>query len=79
MHKPRYVVINREGEWHIKQAGRRFPGSYASKTQALSAAIECAAKDGDEGHSVDVLVRTEDEHFVTEWTVGRATPASRKA
>jgi hypothetical protein len=79
MHKPRYVVINREGEWLIKQAGRRFPSSYASKTQALSAAIEYAAKDGDEGYSVDVLVRTEDEHFVTEWTAGRATPASRKA
>jgi hypothetical protein len=78
MHKPRYVVINREGEWQIKQAGRRFSGSYASKTQALSAAIEFAAKDGDEGHSVEVLVRTEDDHFVTEWAATRATPASRK-
>jgi len=71
MHKPRYVVVHQEGEWRIKQAGRRFSGSYASKTQALSAAIEFAERDGDAGHSVEVLVRDEDEHFVTEWASGR--------
>ncbi len=71
MHRPRYVVVNQEGDWQIKQAGRHFSGSYASKTQALCAAIEFAEKDGNEGHEVEVLVRHEDERFVTEWVYGR--------
>jgi hypothetical protein len=65
------VVVNQEGEWQIKQAGRRFSSSYASKTQALCAAIEFAEKDGNEGHAAEVLVRHEDERFVTEWVYGR--------
>jgi hypothetical protein len=82
MHKPRYVVLHQDGEWQIKQAGRHFSGFYADKTQALCAAIEFAEKDGDEGHFVEVLVRHEDDHFVTEWVYGRdARPekASRTA
>lgn len=68
MHKPRYVVVNLEGEWQIKQAGRHFSGSYSSKTGALSVAIELAEKDG---APAEVVVRHEDEHFVTEWTFGQ--------
>lgn len=71
MHNPRYVVVNLEGEWQIKQAGRHFSGSYATKTQALCAAIEFAEEDGRAGHFAQVLVRHEDDHFVTEWVYGR--------
>lgn len=71
MHKPRYVVVNHEGEWRIRQAGRHFSVSYASKTQALYAAIEFAETDGKAGNSAEVMVRHEDDHFVTEWVHGR--------
>jgi hypothetical protein len=71
MHKPRYVVVNHEGEWLIKQAGRHFSDSYASKAQALYAAIEFAERDGNDGHFAEVLVRHEDERFVTEWAYGK--------
>ncbi|HEY2530636.1 MAG TPA: DUF2188 domain-containing protein [Xanthobacteraceae bacterium] len=71
MHKPRYVVVNQEGEWRIKQAGRHLSASYTSKTQALSAAIEFAEKDGHQGRVAEVIVRHEDEHFVTEWVFGQ--------
>jgi hypothetical protein len=70
MHKPRYVVVNQEGEWHIRQAGRHFSASYPSKSQALCAAIEFAEKEGDQGYSTEVLVRHEDDRFITEWVYG---------
>jgi hypothetical protein len=37
----------------------------------LGAAIEFAERDGYAGHLVEVLVRHEDGHFLTEWTFGR--------
>jgi hypothetical protein len=67
----RYVVVRREGEWKIVQAGRRHSGSYPSRRQALCAAIEYAEKDGQPGRRVEVLVREEDGHFLTEWSFGR--------
>lgn len=71
MHKPRYVVVNQEGEWRVKQAGRHISACYASKTQALSAAIEFAERDEHQGRVAEVIVRHEDEHFVTEWVSGQ--------
>ena len=74
MHKPRYVVINQEGAWRIRQAGRHFPTSFQNKSEALCAAIELAERDGDNGCFAEVLVRHEDEHFVTEWVYGDPSP-----
>ncbi len=71
MHKPRYVVVHEEGTWRIRQAGRHFSDAYGSKTQALSAAIAFAEQDGQHGRYAEVLVRHEDDHFVTEWAYGR--------
>jgi hypothetical protein len=71
MNHLRYVVVRREGEWKIVQAGRRHSGSYPSRRQALCAAIEYAEKDGQPGRRVEVLVREEDGHFLTEWSFGR--------
>jgi hypothetical protein len=70
MNHLRYVVLRREGEWKIVQAGRRYSGSYPSKRQALCAAIEFAELDGRAGRRVEVLVRHEDGHFFTEWIFG---------
>jgi len=70
MRKPKYVVVNIEGEWRIRRAGRHFEETYASKTQALCAAIEFAEKDGNEGRPAEVLVRHEDSRFITEWVCG---------
>jgi hypothetical protein len=71
MHKPRVVVVNQEGRWRIRQAGRHFSVAYASKIQALSAAIEIAEMEGRAGHGAEVMVRHEDDHFATEWVYGR--------
>jgi hypothetical protein len=82
MHKPRYVVLNQGGQWQIKQAGRHFSGVYSSKAQALVAAIELAESDVNDGRSAEVLVRHEDDYFITEWAYGKdlhlndATPAA---
>jgi hypothetical protein len=67
----RYVVVRREDEWKIVQGGRRYSGSYPSQKQALCAAIEFAERDCQAGRRVEVLVRHEDGHFLTEWTFGR--------
>ena len=71
MDRPRYVVLNQGGEWRVRQASRRISGYYASKSQALCAAIELAEQDGAHGSFAEVIVRHEDDHFVTEWVYGR--------
>jgi hypothetical protein len=71
MNHLRYVVLRREAEWKIVQGGRRYSATYPSKRQALCAAIELAEKDGHAGRRVEVLVRDEDGHFLTEWTFGQ--------
>jgi hypothetical protein len=80
MHKPRYVVVNQNGEWRIRQAGRRhFSEVYASKTQALCAAIEFAEQDGKDGGFAEVMVRHEDDRFITEWVYGQDPRADKAA
>jgi hypothetical protein len=44
--------------------------NFPSKAQALCAAIELAEKDGKRGHAPEVLVRHEDDRFITEWVYG---------
>jgi hypothetical protein len=70
-HHLRYVVMRREREWKIVQAGHRHPGSYLSKRQAVCAAIEFAERDGRAGYHVEVLVRHEDGRFLPEWVSGK--------
>jgi hypothetical protein len=65
----RYVVVGQGDRWTIIQGRRRF-SQYASKSQAMVAAIEFAEKDGDAGRDVEVLVRHEDGRFMTEWIFG---------
>jgi hypothetical protein len=70
LHKSRYVVINHDGAWEIKNAHRRVTATFPSKAQALCAAIELAEHDGVDGHAPEVLVRHEDDRFITEWAYG---------
>jgi hypothetical protein len=70
MHKSRYVVMQKDGEWQIKSAYRQVTSTFPSKAQALCAAIELAEKDGNRGHAPEVLVRHEDDRFITEWVYG---------
>jgi hypothetical protein len=70
LHKSRYVVINHDGAWEIKNAHRRVTATFPSKAQALCAAIELAEHDGVRGHAPEVLVRHEDDRFITEWAYG---------
>jgi hypothetical protein len=55
----------------VRSASRRCAETYASKTQALCAAIEFAEADGRQGHRAEVLVRHEDERIILEWTYGQ--------
>jgi hypothetical protein len=71
MHKSRYVVMQKDGEWQIKNAYRHVTSTFPSKAQALCAAIELAEKDGNRGHEPEVLVRHEDDRFITEWVYGQ--------
>ena len=85
VHKSRYVVMNQNGEWQIRNAHSHVTATFPSKVQALCAAIELAEKDGGDGHAPEVLVRHEDNRFITEWVYGEdlhpdeaARPAGRK-
>jgi hypothetical protein len=69
MHGARYVVLSQSGEWRILHAGHLVTG-YPSKTDAMSAAIELAEKEGHAGREAEVLVRHEDGCFLTEWMFG---------
>ena len=46
VHKSRYVVMNQNGEWQIRNAHSHVTATFPSKVQALCAAIELAEKDG---------------------------------
>jgi len=85
MSRSRYVDVNHEGDWQVRNVHRRVASSFPSKAQALCAAIELAEKDGEGGQSPEVLVRHEDDRFITEWVYGEdvhpddtARPAGRK-
>jgi hypothetical protein len=47
MHKSRYVVMNQNGGWQIRNVYRHVTSIFLSKAQALCAAIELAEKDGE--------------------------------
>src|SRR5215468_2261703 len=66
----RYVVVSEESRWQIVRGGRRYPETYASKTQAVCSAIAFAERDGLAGRRAEVMVRHEDGHFITEWVYG---------
>jgi hypothetical protein len=70
LHKSRYVVMNQNGGWQIRNAHRHVTATFPSKAQALCAAIELAERDGERGHAPEVLVRHEDDRFITEWVYG---------
>jgi hypothetical protein len=72
----RYVVVGQGDRWTIIQGRRRF-SEYASKLQAMYAAIEFAEKDGDAGRDAEVLVRHEDGRFLTEWMFGRNSQSDK--
>ena len=74
MFNPRYIVVNHEFGWRIIQGGRRFPGDYPSKTQAICSAIAFAEQDGNAGRQAEVLVQHEDGRFIIEWVFGRHSP-----
>ena len=65
MHKSRYVVTNQDGGWQIRNVHHYVAATFPSKVQALCAAIELAEKDGGRGHAPEVLVRHEDDRFIT--------------
>jgi Uncharacterized protein conserved in bacteria (DUF2188) len=70
MQRSQYVVSGRGNEWQVRRANGRVMEIFPSKAQALCAAIELAEKDGALGEAPEVLVRHEDDRFITEWVYG---------
>jgi len=66
LHKSRYVVMNQNGGWQIRNPHCHVITNFPSKVQALCAAIELAEKDGKRGYSPEV----QDDRFITEWVYG---------
>jgi hypothetical protein len=78
MRHSRFVVVSEEEHWTIVQGGKGHIGSYATKTQAMCAAIEFAEQAGQDRGVGEVLVRHEDGRFLMEWRFGD-DPHSTKA
>ena len=82
MHKSRYVVMNQDGGWQIRNAYRHVTSIFPSKAQAFRA----TSRKGRRARScTGGLVRHEDDRFITEWVYGddlhpddAARPAGRK-
>ena len=78
MHRPRYIVLSQDGEWRILRRGQRYSEAYATKTEAIVAAIEVAEKDG-HGQEAEVMVRHEDGRFLIAWIFGHDLHAADAA
>ena len=85
MRSSQYVVSGHDSEWEVRRANSRVTETFPSKAQALCAAIELAEKDGARGDAPEVLVRHEDDRFITGWVYGQdlhpddaARPAGEK-
>jgi hypothetical protein len=73
MRHSRFVVVSEEEHWTIVQGVKGHIGSYATKTQAMCAAIEFAEQAG----AGEVLVRHEDGRFLMEWRFGDDPQSTR--
>ena len=70
LRRSRYVVSGQGSLWHVRKANCRLSEAFLSKAQALCAAIELAEKDGARGEAPEMLVRHEDDRYITEWVYG---------
>jgi hypothetical protein len=68
-----------ESHWKIIRGHQRLSNSYVSKTQATTAAIEFAEKDGASGCRPEVVVCHEDGRFMTEWMFDQDVRADEAA
>ncbi len=70
MRRSRFVVVSEEQHWIIVRGAKGHIGSYATKTQAMRAAIEFAEQAGRDRGLGEVLVCHEDGRFLMEWRAG---------
>src|SRR5262245_16206808 len=71
MLRPQFFVVFRDRQWKIRHDGIHY-GPYATKRDAILAAIEAANKAGGFGHEPRVLVEGSLIGRVqTEWTYGQ--------
>ena len=71
MERSRYVVSGHDNGWQVRTASRSITEVFPSKAQALCAAIELAESDGARKGASVVVVRHEDDHYITEWEYGK--------
>ncbi|MFY9693565.1 MAG: DUF2188 domain-containing protein [Xanthobacteraceae bacterium] len=77
MRRSRFVVVSEEQHWTIVRGARGHIGSYATKTQAMRAAIEFAEQAGQDRGPGEVLVRHEDGRFLMEWCAGEDAQSAK--
>ncbi|HLH96027.1 MAG TPA: DUF2188 domain-containing protein [Xanthobacteraceae bacterium] len=65
MHQHRYIVVSEREGWKIVRGSPRPPVPYPTKREAVSAAMDFAARDG--FAEAEVVVRQEDGYFATMW------------
>ena len=65
-HTP-YIVFREQGQWAIKSNGMRY-GPFATKRDAIRAAVDAAYAAGEKGLNGQVLL---EDQFSVEWTFGK--------
>jgi len=70
MPRAQYFVTHQKGEWKIR-VGYRYTRPYASKREALRAAIDFAERDGRAGRDAQVLIQGAGRMFRAAWVYGR--------
>ena len=66
----RYYVFRQDSDWSVKH-GDKVCCSFASKADAIHAAIETAGDFGDDFHGAEVLVEEEAGEYRKIWTYGQ--------
>jgi hypothetical protein len=70
MASEQYFIILENNEWKISFKDKNY-GPYASRQDAIDAAIDAAYAMGEIGIEVQVLSRVADNSLKTEWTNGK--------
>ena len=70
MASEQYFIINENNEWKISFKDKHY-GPYLTQQDAIDAAIDAAYAMGEIGIDVQVLTKTADDSFKTEWTNGK--------
>ncbi len=69
MARAQYLVVLHDNQWKISVNGQHY-GPFATRSMAISTAVDAARTGGTRGQESQVLVQERDNQFRTEWTYG---------